>query len=105
MRAHFTDTYKLSTFQARGVEPWRIPKFNRRLIDTECRQVCEGTGDAVLEGDSPATPGSKENGGRGGTVSQAAPLAVPNAKPPAGRGYGGSSPNYIKQNLDKEFML
>ena len=78
--------------------------MNPRLIDTECRKVCEGTGDAVLEGDAPATPDLKENGG-GGTASKAAPLAVPNAKPPAGRGYGGSGPNYIKQNLDKEFML
>ena len=68
--------------------------MNPRLIDTECRQVCEGTGDAVLEGDAPATPGSKENGGGGGgTASLAAPLAVPHTKPPAGRGYAGSGPN------------
>ena len=46
-------------FQARDVAPWWIPELYRRLIDTECRQVCEGTGDAVLEGDAPATPGSK----------------------------------------------
>ena len=30
---------------------------------------------------------------------------APQAKPPAGRGFGGSAPNYSKQNLDKDLML
>jgi len=29
---------------------------------------------------------------------------TPQAKPPAGRGFGGSATNYSKHNLYKEFM-
>ena len=86
-------------FQARDVAPCWIPKnsdMNRRLIDTECRQVCEGTGDAVLERDG--------RGGEGGTVAERERTA-PQAKPLAGRGFGASAPNYSKQYLDKELML
>ena len=54
MRVHFTDTNKLSAFagaRRRALVDSQVQNMHRRLIDTECGKVCEGTGDAVLERD------------------------------------------------------
>ena len=68
MRASFTDTYKLSALPGarhRALADSRVRKHDAApYIDAECRKVCEGTGNAVLEGNAPATQGSKDNGGQ-----------------------------------------
>ena len=107
MLANFSGISSSLRSHARDVAPWWILKYGnmiRRLIDTDFRQVYElqhhtNSAQRGKLQSAPALPGSKEMGG--GTVSQAAP----HAKPPAGRGYGGSAPNHSKQNLDTEFML
>ena len=82
----------------------------RRLIYTECRQVCElqtdtnNTQRRNLQS-APAIPGAKEGEGGHRRLTKRERQA-PQAKPPAGWGFGGRAPNYnSKQNLDEYFHV
>ena len=70
-----------------GRAPNSIINMMRRY-DTECRQVLRTARTQTVQSEKTC-------------CSQMAPQA----KPPAGRGFGGSAPNYSKQNLDKDLML
>ena len=83
-------------------------KMMWRLIETECRQVCELQYTKTVHRDETYKAHRRFRARKRGGHRRLAKRErqAPQAKPPAGWGFGGRAPNYnSKQNLDEYFHV